>query len=34
MKYAVEVASDGVIYIPVFMVFSLGIQVILRFIIS
>jgi hypothetical protein len=34
MKYSVEVALEGIIYIPVFMAFSLGIQVILRFIAS
>jgi hypothetical protein len=30
MKYTFEMASDGIIYIPSFMMISLGIQVILR----
>jgi hypothetical protein len=31
MKYAVEVASCGMIYIPSFMKIGTGVQVILRF---
>jgi hypothetical protein len=30
MKYAVEMASDGMLHVPSFMKFGLGIQVILR----
>jgi hypothetical protein len=30
MKYTVEMASDGMIYVPRFMKIGLGIQVILR----
>jgi hypothetical protein len=30
MKYTVEMASDGMIYVPSFMKIGLGLQVILR----